>query len=201
MEERRSKFNGKLRVVKTWGMGTYIQADGLTQSGGIVESIWKQTLKRVKSEKGKAKSVLILGLGGGTVAKLILKNWPDAKITGVDIDPVIVELGQKYLGLNVEDIDIRIGDAKEFISGKFDLVIVDLYNGDEFPKKFEEEKFLKILVKNKLVVFNRLTFKNKKEETLLFGDKLKKIFKKVEYFYPTSNLIYLCSGRLASVFN
>ena len=39
LEERESKYNGHLRVVKTLGMGIYIQADGLTQSGGIVERI------------------------------------------------------------------------------------------------------------------------------------------------------------------
>src|SRR5689334_14469212 len=104
LEERKSKFNGNLRVINTWGMGTCIQADGLTQSGGIVETIWKATLRKIKDEQ--IKSVLILGLGGGTVAKLVHKNWPKAKIIGVDIDPIIIELGKKYLGLNDKNINI-----------------------------------------------------------------------------------------------
>lgn len=193
LEEEKSKFNGNLRVVKSFGLGTYIQAEGLTQSGGVVEGIWKQTLRQVKDKRREIKNVLILGLGGGTVAKLIRKFWPEAKITGVDIDPMIVELGQKYLGLDEVDVDIKIQDAAKPIPDKFDLVIVDLYRGDQFPKKFEDEKFLKSLTKNKLVVFNRLYYKDKKLSAEEFGKKLQKFFRNVEYFYPEANLMFLCS--------
>jgi len=192
LESRKSKFNDELRVLKTLGMGTYIQSDGLTQSGGIVESIWSQTLKRINNDKLIIKNCLILGLGGGTVVKLIKKYWPKAKITGVDIDPVIIELGKKYLGLDLINIDIKTQDAAKPVTGKFDLVLVDLYKGDKFPEKFESEKFLKSLTKNKLVVFNRLTFKGNKNEALKFGKKLHEIFSKVEYYYPVTNLMFFC---------
>jgi spermidine synthase len=193
LEEEKSKFNGNLRVVKSFGLGTYIQAEGLTQSGGVVEGIWKQTLRQVKDKRQEVKNVLILGLGGGTVAKLIRKFWPEAKITGVDIDPTIVELGQKYLGLDEVDVDIKIQDAAKPIPDRFDLVIVDLYRGDQFPKEFGDERFLKSLTKNKLVVFNRLYYKDKKLLAEEFGKKLQKFFRNVEYFYPEANLMFLCS--------
>ena len=194
LEEKKSKFNGNLRVVKTWGMGTYIQAGGLTQSGGIVESIWRSTLKHVAySIPHKAPSCLILGLGGGTVAKLIRKNWPGAKITGVEIDPVIIELGKKYLGLNEVAVDIKIQDAGKPVLGNFDLVIVDLYVGDRFPENFESKKFLKSLTGNKVVVFNRLYYKDKKREAQVFEKKLRKVFKKVEVFRPQANIMFLVS--------
>jgi spermidine synthase len=203
LEERKSKFNGNLRVVRSFGLGTYIQANGLTQSGGVVEGIWKETLKKIYNKrtplvlKFTINNCLILGIGGGTAAKLINKFWPGAKITGVDIDPVMVELGRKYLDLDKIDIEIKIDDAFNFPKipnhSKFDLVIVDLYRGDKFPKKFEDEKFLKSLTKNKLVIFNRLFYKEKKIEALEFGKKLQKIFDKVEYFYPVSNLMFVCS--------
>lgn len=194
LEERESKFNGHLCVVKTIGLGTYIQANGLTQSGGVVENIWKQTLKRIKNSKFKIKNCLILGYGGGTVAKLIKKYWPDTKIIGVDIDPAIVELGKKYLSSNPK-VQIKIGDAiKDY--GKFDLVIVDLYRGDEFPEKFENERFLKKLTKNGLVVFNRTYYGDKRPLAVKFGLKLQKIFRNVEYFYPEANLMFICSNTI-----
>ena len=172
---RRSKFNGDLKVVRSFGLGTYIQAGGLTQSGGIVESIWKSTLKKIKSKE--IEKVLILGLGGGTVAKLTRKYWPGAEVMGIDIDPMMIELGEKYLGLGETDVKIKIQDAGKPIPGKFDLVIVDLYQGDKFPKKFEDEKFLESLTKNKLVIFNRLYYGDKRAEAVKFGLKLQKIFK------------------------
>jgi spermidine synthase len=192
LEEVNSKFNGNLRVVKSFGLGTYIQSDGLTQSGGVVETFWKQTLKKVQKTNPNFKNTLVLGLGGGTVTKLIRKIWPNAKITGVDIDPLIVELGRKYLDLEADKIYIK--DANGFDTRGYDLVIVDLYQGDRFPEKFQKDKFLKSLSKNKLVIFNRLYYKDKKIEAQEFGEKLKKFFKKVEYFYPVTNLMFICSN-------
>jgi spermidine synthase len=182
-------------------MGTYIQSDGLTQSGGIVETIWKQTLKKVKTKNENVKSVLILGLGGGTVAKLIRKNWPDAKITGVDVDPMMVELGKKYLDLDDQNVEIIIADALYFLTHhsslkSYDLIIVDLYNGDKFPDKFTKNNYIHLvrhgLTRGGLAVFNRLYFKDRKEEAIAFGEKLKKVFGTVEYFYPISNVMFIC---------
>lgn len=201
LEERKSKYNGDLRVVKTLGMGTYIQAGGLTQSGGIAETIWKQTFRKITSSKITTNNCLILGLGGGTVAKLIRKKYKDVKITGIDIDSEMVSLGKKYLELNSQKVKIVIGDASNlssFSKQKFDLIIVDLYNGDTFPDKFEKEEFT-LLVKSLLsisgiAVFNRLYYGEKRPMAVKFGNKLKKIFAKVEWFYPEANLMFLCSN-------
>ncbi len=194
LEEKESKFNGHIKVVRSWGWGTYIQANGLTQSGGIVATFWKQTLRHIRYTNPDIRSVLILGLGGGTVVKSIKKFWPEAKITGVDIDPLMVELGKEYLGLDRLGVRTIIQDAGASVPGKFDLVIVDLYRGDKFPTKFESDKFLKSLTKNRTVIFNRLYYKDKKIEALEFGKKLEKIFNNVETFRPVVNLIFICSG-------
>lgn len=192
LEERKSEFNSNIKVVRSLGFGTYIQVNNLTQSGGVVEEIWRSTLKNLRTKE--TKNCLILGLGGGTVAKLIKKYWPNAKITGVEIDPVMVELGNRYLGLGDSKAEIIIGDAFTYplYAVRYDLVIVDLYIGDEFPKKFEKEEFLKLLTKNKLIIFNRLYFGEKRKEAVKFGNKLEKIFKKVEWFYPQANLMFFC---------
>lgn len=192
LEERESEYNGHLRVVKTWGMGKYIQAGGLTQSGGIVESIWRSTLRQIKSAEYKVQNILILGLGGGTLAKLLRKKYPDAKITGIEIDPIMIELGKKYLDLEKYNIDIKIQDARKFKFGKYDLVIVDMYNGDNFPKEFESDEFLKKLTKFKLTIINRLYFGDKRPDTVRFGNRLEKIFKNVNWFYPEANLMLIC---------
>lgn len=65
LEEAESKVNGKIKVVKSFGLGTYIQVEGLTQSGGVVEHVWNFALKRAELFLPYPKSILILGLGGG----------------------------------------------------------------------------------------------------------------------------------------
>lgn len=203
LEERESKYNGNLSVLKTFGMGTYIQSNGLTQSGGIVETIWKQTLRFLNHKSPIINHCLILGLGGGTVAKLIRKNWPEAKITGVEIDPIMIELGKKYFDLDKVGVEIVIKDAFEYfnhqpstINHHFDLIVVDLYNGDQFPKQFESDKYISLvgshLSKSGIAVFNRLYYGEKRPLAVKFGNKMEKIFSKVTWFYPEANLMLLC---------
>src|SRR5258708_29832583 len=61
LEEVESPINGKLTVVKDLTWGTYIKAGGLTQSGGILTAVWKETLSKVINEKGNISNCLILG--------------------------------------------------------------------------------------------------------------------------------------------
>lgn len=194
LEERESKYNGHLKVVCTWGMGTYIQAGGLTQSGGIVESIWKSTLKQIKGNN--INNILILGLGGGTLAKLLRKKYPEAKITGVEIDPIMIELGKKYLNLDDYKVEIEITDANNYVLNTipYDLVAVDMYSGDNFPKEFESDEFLNKLKRFPTVIINRLYYGEKRPDTVRFGKKLEKIFKNVTWFYPEANLMFICGN-------
>ena len=204
LEEVESPVNGRLTVVKSLAFGTYIQVNNLTQSGGVVYDVWKTTLKKVARSRQQVESVLILGLGGGSAAKLVRKYWPQAKITGVELDPLMVDLGKKYLGLADLNIDLKIQDAFEFclnhqsltINHQYDLILVDLYIGDQVPKKFEEEDFIKqiqrLLPKDGLVVFNRLYYEEKRAEALKFGQQLQEAFSKVTFVYPEANVMFIC---------
>jgi spermidine synthase len=146
--------------------------------------------------------VLILGLGGGSCAKLIKKYWQYAKITGIDFDKKIVELGKKYLSLSDVNAEIIVDDAFEFVEKAvkekriYDLIIVDLYVGREYPVIFEGDIFVenikKILNQKGIVIFNRLYFGEKRPQTAKFGRKLEKYFSNVEYFYPEANVMLIC---------
>src|SRR5260221_13368900 len=105
--EVKSPINGKIEVCWELGWGKVIRVNGLTQSGGILFEVWQSTLRRLQKTRPEFKNCLILGLGGGSVAKIVSKNWPNAKITGVDIDFVMVDLGKKYLGLDKIEVDTK----------------------------------------------------------------------------------------------
>jgi len=213
LEEKTSPINGKIKVVKSLGFGIYIQVEGLTQSGGVVEDIWRSALRKVKGKRQEVKECLILGLGGGSAAKLVRKFWPasrgepKAKITGVDIDPVMVEMGKKYMGLDKVQVKIQIQDAKDFLltishqpsTIKYDLILVDLYKGHEVPEKFQSENYIQlvrtVLASGGVAVFNRLYFGEKRPEAMKFGKKLEKVFSKVDYFYPEANVMFICYNK------
>lgn len=203
LEEVESPVNGKIQVVKSLGFGTYIQVEKLTQSGGVVRDVWRTTLKKVKGQKSKVKSCLILGLGGGSAAELVRKYWPETKITGIEIDPIMVDLGKKYLDLGGSEVRIVIEDAYNFcsnqalISNRYDLILVDLYVGDKVPKKFETDEFIKLvkslLSKEGIAVFNRLYWDEKRKEAEIFHKKLIHVFRKVRPVYPEANVMFVCS--------
>lgn len=81
--------------------------------------------------------VLILGLGGGTLVPLLRELHAalgaELELVGVEIDPVVVELAEAHLGLDVRaieiwrDLDARV--ALRYARGPWDVVIVDAYAG------------------------------------------------------------------------
>ncbi len=199
MEEVDSPFNGKLTVMKDLAWGVHIRTNGLTQSGGIVEDVWRKSLKKIKGGNPTINSSLILGLGGGSVAKLINKFWPKSQITGVDIDPVMVGLGKKYLDLDKIKVEIIIKDASKFVRSRrnrYDLVCVDMYRGEEVPEEFNTLEFIrkvkKLLKEDGIAVFNRLYGPDNRLSSMQFAKRLEDVFWKVEYIYPQANVMFVC---------
>lgn len=93
---------------------------------------------------GQPTSLLMLGLGGGTVTRQVRHLFPSLQITAVEIDPEMVRLAQTYMGLESEHLDIHVVDAFDFLEqddAHYDLVVDDLYkSGDtdvERPRVFD----------------------------------------------------------------
>ena len=61
----------------------------------------------------------------------------------------------------------------------------------------EKEEFLlsvkKLIREDGRVIFNRLYYGEKRSEAVRFGNKLEKIFKKIEVVYPEANVMFVCS--------
>ena len=43
--------------------------------------------------------ILIVGLGGGCLTNYISRQYPDSKITSVDIDPEMIDVAKKYFNV------------------------------------------------------------------------------------------------------
>ena len=158
-----SKFNGQIKI-KKYLWETSVWVGGFEQSGPLVKAVWQKALKNVTIAP---KSVLILGLGCGVAAKLISQKFPNALITGVEIDPVMIDVGKKYFDLGkIKRLKIICEDAKVFLKKnkkKFDLILVDIYIGEKqvLPNNL---KFYK--KKNGVILLNEL--KDNKNKILIF---------------------------------
>jgi spermidine synthase len=175
----KSRHNKKIELVK-FSNSLRLDMGGLAQSGEVIERIWKKAFHNLLPKKFSPKKVLILGFGAGSAAKLVHKKWSNAKITGVEIDPVVIEIAQKYFKIKKLPVIIHNIDAHGYVNGlkkKFDLTLLDCYQGDQFPKKLESHIFLKKLLKHTdNLLINRLFWGQYQEPTLEFRDHLTKYF-------------------------
>ncbi len=149
--EGNSTFNGKVQVVERLGVRRLIASD-FTQSRsldrfGNSEIYWDSFLDFTSSLSVNS-SILILGLGAGTSAKMLRKKFPTSEITGIEIDPMIISLGKKYFDLDKINVEINIESAKDFVEqtqNKYDLVYLDVFIGAEAPSFVSEAIFFKKL--------------------------------------------------------
>jgi spermidine synthase len=142
-----TKFNHRISLRRYFLQPT-LYVDGLIESGDILTHIWKTGIKKLVPRHFTPRSILILGLGGGSNTLLVSRLYPKARITAVEIDPLMVEIGQKYFGLNkVKNLHIVVADALDFAANldshsMYDLILVDCFEGKYIPKKLEDLGFL-----------------------------------------------------------
>jgi spermidine synthase len=197
-----SPLNGILLVTTNPLLGTnIITPEKTVESGVFLEKVWEQSLKNI--QKGlDVKKCLILGFGGGSAAKAVLQLWPNAKITGVEFDHLMIELGKKYLDMPENSVEIIVDDAYSYINYHtsknllYSLILVDLFIGGDVPSKFENADFVKkldiLLAYNGFVVFNRINTKEKKRNIAFFKSKVLQIFKNIGNFHYKNNLFIIC---------
>src|SRR5215208_798539 len=93
------------------------------------------------------KRVAIVGLAAGTTARQMTAVYGDIPIDGFEIDPKIVEIGQKYFGMTMPNLNIQIGDGRlnlEQSPYKYDIIAVDAYRPPYIPPHMTTQEFFQI---------------------------------------------------------
>ncbi len=91
--------------------------------------------------------VAIVGLAAGTTARQMTAVYGDIPIDGYELDPKIVEVGQKYFGMTMPNLNIIIGDGRlnlERSEQKYDIIAVDAYRPPYIPPHMTTQEFFKI---------------------------------------------------------
>ncbi|GAA5125943.1 methyltransferase domain-containing protein [Luteolibacter yonseiensis] len=79
---------------------------------------------------GPPRSILMLGLAGGTAYRVLRHLLPDCQLTAIDIDGEIVSLARRHMDLDELGIEIHTADAYEWLAKnqrRFDVVFDDIY--------------------------------------------------------------------------
>lgn len=97
----------------------------------------------------RRRRILILGLGGGSVARIARALAPGAEIVGVELDSEVVRLARAHFDLDELEVRVEIADALEWLRAevaarntggrterRFDVILEDVFlgRGDEVHK-------------------------------------------------------------------
>lgn len=122
--------------------------DGVVQSispeDGLVEGGYWAAM--VPDERPR--QALILGLGGGTLARLLQARFGALRLVGVDDDDRVLEIARGAGWLPGPGLEVVVADAFLYVQScreRFDYVAVDLFRGERMPGRVLGKPFLRAL--------------------------------------------------------
>ena len=149
VEKTTSKYNSQLIVAIQDGKYV-LNAKNANYSFATLHRVFQQALSKIEIQKKEFKNVLVLGCGAGSIPTIIYKELGlNPKMDAIEIDEKVIELGNKYFGLDqYPELNIVIDDAMNFVkssNNKYDLILVDLFKGIQVPDEFLTQHFLEQL--------------------------------------------------------
>ncbi|ASS49596.1 MAG: hypothetical protein A3D31_02205 [Candidatus Fluviicola riflensis] len=146
--------------------GKYLlDGEKVNYSFGSLHTLFRHAFAEHTIDLRSTGNVLILGFGAGSVAQILQNELNlNCKITGVDVDPVVLELGKRYFDTdNYQNTRLICDDAFHFVAEDtemYDLIVIDLFIERRVPKTFLNTRFME-LVKQRLnpggsIFFNRI---------------------------------------------
>lgn len=163
----KSDYSGMLEI--TWHNGKkHLNTKNANYSYGSLQRILKFGLEKI--DLTKVNSILLLGLGGGSVIQTLREDFKYAKpITAVDIDQKVIEISKIEFDLKENDLlKIVCGDALQYMESNnlhFDLIIIDLFIDVHVPEAFMTLPFWKHVIRasstNGSILFNASLEKKK----------------------------------------
>lgn len=170
IHREKSSLNKSIEV--TWANGELVMdSENTNYSYGSLQRILRLGLKHIGFDRIRSmENILVLGVAGGSVIKTLVDEIKfDGRITGVEIEPQIIELANKYFKLDeIPQLEIIIDDAFEFIlktKEKYNLIIIDIFQDTHMPNFLFESFFINricFLLKSKgFVLFNTMLLDEK----------------------------------------
>jgi spermidine synthase len=95
-------------------------------------------------------SVLIIGLGGGTLPRALRQMLPQTRIEVVEIDPAVIRMASRYFNFAVDErtqvieSDGRVYAKRALRAGrKYDLIMLDAFDHEYIPEHLLTQEFLR----------------------------------------------------------
>jgi spermidine synthase len=142
----------------------------------------------------QARTLLEIGLGGGTIVQYLNLHMPELAITCVEIDPEVIALAKKYFGLTPgPKLQVVAADGRLHLTRNqvtYDLILVDAYRGTWVPEHLLSREFF-ALAKSRLNPGGVMA-QNVEPTTMLYDAAIatiKAVFAHVDVFESGGNVV------------
>jgi len=90
--------------------------------------------------------LLLIGLGGGSLAKFVYHHMPETRTTAVELDAEVIDVARIYFGLPEACARLRlvVGDGAQYAEaaqGEAEVLLVDAYDGETLAASLATETF------------------------------------------------------------
>lgn len=132
----RIEAGGTRYEVRSHGATRRLVSDGVFHSAwnprtGLTGRVWDLFLAAAFTRATPARRILVLGTGAGTALLQCRRFLDPETLVGVDLDPVHLEIGRRFFGLDEAGAELCEADARRWVAEwqgpPFDLVVDDLY--------------------------------------------------------------------------
>ena len=144
--------------------------------------------------------ILMIGLGGGVLPRLLSAVYPDVEIEVVEMDPRVTELARRYFDFK-ENPRLKVfeDDGRAFVkqcSQKYDMVYLDAFKGGSVPYHIKTVEFYRevarVLTEEGILVTNLYG----KSNALKPRDRttLEAVFQRVSFFEDAERVATVCAA-------
>jgi spermidine synthase len=147
------------------------------------------------------RSLLVVGLGGGTFPMLMRQAFPALAIDVVELDPLVRKVATEYFGV-VEDakLKVHVADGAAYLKrpGRWDVIMLDAYGADAIPEALATDEFFADvahrLAPGGLVIANVADAESSERERAIIGRLAKRFPACVLQHTPRSDNVIVVAG-------
>lgn len=80
-----------------------------------------------------AKNMLIVGSAGSSTARVMGEYFPELKLYGVEIDPLMQKVAEEFFPDSTRHVEVTISDGRVFLNRtqqKYDFIMIDVYKDE-----------------------------------------------------------------------
>lgn len=122
----------------------------------ISDTVWNLLLlPAFFGPSNRVQRVLVLGVGGGAIVRLLRQFVQPERIVGVELDPTHIEIARRFFGVTPKIAELVEADAVDWLDRyrgpPFDLIVDDLFgeqDGEPVRAVEADKKWLGLLSRN-----------------------------------------------------